>query len=198
MTRGHRISRLTITGLMALGSLAGCVSGSGNIVSEARQVGDFDSVEVSGGLQVELILEPQGTVGVVSTYDDNLQEKIRTEVVDGTLVVEASGNIDVTEPGRHVEITVDSLETLLVSGGAEVNGTGSASVLAVAVEGGATANLTDLVVGTMDITATAGATANVAVVTGISGEVTGGAELTVLGNPASRNLDVSDGGKVSN
>jgi hypothetical protein len=197
MTRGHRISRLTISGLVLLTSLAGCATASGNIVSEARNVGDFNSVNVSGGLHVELTIDPQGTSEVISTYDDNLQAKVRTEVVDGTLMVEPSGNIAVTGSDRQVEVTAASLESLLVSGGARVDGAGAAEVLAVEVGGGARVNLSELVVQTMDVDVSAGAEVDVTVETAITGDVSSGAKLTVVGDPLRRDLDVSGGGQVS-
>lgn len=197
MTRGHRISRLTISGLVLLSSLAGCATGSGNIVSEARNVGDFNSVNVSGGLHVELTIDPQGTSEVISTYDDNLQAKVRTEVVDGTLMVEPSGDIVVAGADRQVEVTAASLDSLLVSGAARVNGAGAAEVLAVEVGGGARVNLSELVVQTMDVAVSAGAEVDVTVETAIPGDVSSGAKLTVVGDPARRGLDVSGGGQVS-
>ncbi|MGD2061475.1 MAG: DUF2807 domain-containing protein, partial [Acidimicrobiia bacterium] len=192
MTRAQRLIRLAIAGLILLSSLAGCASGSGTIVSEARDVGDFNGVDVSGGIHVVITVDPESTRSqVTSIYDDNLQGKVRTEVVDGTLMVEANANIDVTETDRHVEVAVASLETLLVSGGAHVDGAGSASVLAVEVDGGAEVDLASLVVQNMDVSASAGAKVDVRVETAISGDVSSGAELTVLGDPPNRTLDVS-------
>jgi preprotein translocase subunit SecD len=197
MTRAQRLIRLAIAGLILLSSLAGCASGSGTIVSEARDVGDFNGVDVSGGIHVVITVDPESTRSqVTSIYDDNLQGKVRTEVVDGTLMVEANANIDVTETDRHVEVAVASLETLLVSGGAHVDGAGSASVLAVEVDGGAEVDLASLVVQNMDVSASAGAKVDVRVETAISGDVSSGAELTVLGDPPNRTLDVSGGGEV--
>jgi hypothetical protein len=111
-------------------------------------------------------------------------------------MVEPSGNIADTGADRHVEVTAASLESLLVSGGARVDGAGATDAFAVEVGGGARVDLSALVVQTMDVDVSAGAEVDVTVESGISGEVSGGAKLTVFGDPLRRDLDVSGGGQV--
>ncbi len=85
--------------------------------SEAREVGEFDRIDLSSGIPVELTVDPEGTTRVISTYDDNLHEKIRIEVVERNLVIEVNGCFAVTGSGRHVKIEIASLSPLLISGG---------------------------------------------------------------------------------
>lgn len=186
-------------GLMILMAfMAACTGGSGNIVTETRDVGDFDGVDISGGLAVELAIQAGSPTRVVSVhFDDNLQDKIRTEVVDGTLIIEANGRFAVTDSGRMVEIEVPSLAALVVSGGASVRGVGSVDGLAVQADGGSRAGLSDLVVQAMQVSVSSGATLQVTTETSIEGEVSGGASLTINGDPVTRDLDVSGGGNVS-
>jgi hypothetical protein len=54
-----------------------------------------------------------------------------------------------------------------------------------------------MVVQTMDITMDGGSTATVNTSLEVTGRVTGGATLTLANSPATRDLDVSGGGKVS-
>jgi hypothetical protein len=54
-----------------------------------------------------------------------------------------------------------------------------------------------MVVQTMDITMDGGSTATVNTSLEVTGQVTGGAILTLANSPATRDLDVSGGGKVS-
>lgn len=185
-----------LTILMAF--MAACTGGSGNIVTETRDVGDFDGVDISGGLAVELAIQAGSPTRVVSVhFDDNLQDKIRTEVVDGTLIIGANGSFAVTDSGRMVEIEVPSLAALVVSGGASVRGVGSVDGLAVQADGGSRADLSDLVVQAMQVSVSSGANLQVTTETSIEGEVSGGASLTINGDPVTRDLDVSGGGNVS-
>lgn len=186
-------------GLMILMAfMAACTGGSGNIVTETRDVGDFDGVDISGGLAVELAIQAGSPTRVVSVhFDDNLQDKIRTEVVDGTLIIGANGSFAVTDSGRMVEIEVPSLAALVVSGGASVRGVGSVDGLAVQADGGSRADLSDLVVQAMQVSVSSGANLQVTTETSIEGEVSGGASLTINGDPVTRDLDVSGGGNVS-
>jgi len=193
-SRATHLSRLMV--LMVF--VAACTTGSGNIVTETRETGAFDRVDVSSGLAVELSIEAGIPTRVVSVhFDDNLQDKIRTEVVDGTLIVEANGSFTVTGAGRMVEIAVPSLTALAVSGGASVQGVGAVDQLAVQADGGSRVDLSDLVVQGMSVVVSGGADLDVTTETSIEGKVSGGASLTVDGDPVARDLDVSGGGNVS-
>lgn len=183
--------------LLLIGIATACTPGSGNLVTETRDVGAFDRIDVSSGIAVNLSIEPGSPAQVITHFDDNLQDKIRTEVVDGTLIIEADGSFTVTGSGRMVEVAVPSLVALAVSGGASVEGVGSVDQLAVQADGGSRVDLSDLVVQSMTVIVSAGADLEVTTESSIEGEVTGGASLTVNGDPETRNLDVSGGGSVN-
>ncbi|HUP17490.1 MAG TPA: DUF2807 domain-containing protein [Acidimicrobiia bacterium] len=192
----HRVSQLL--GLLLLTAIvAACTTGSGNLVTETREVGEFDRIDVSSGIAVELFIEAGSPTQVTTHFDDNLQDMIRTEVVDGTLIIEADGSFTVTGSGRMVEVEVPSLAALAVSGGASVQGVGAVEQLAVRADGGSLVDLSDLVVQDVAVDVSAGADLDVTTESSIEGEVSGGASLTVNGDPATRNLDVSGGGSVS-
>jgi hypothetical protein len=185
-------------GLLLLTAIAAaCTTGSGDLVTETRDVGEFDRIDVSGGLEVDLSIEAGSTAQVTTHFDDNLQDKIRTEVVDGTLIIEPDGSFTVTGSGRMVEVEVASLTALTASGGSIVRGAGSVDQFAVQAGGGSRVDLSDLVVQGMTVDVSAGANVDVTAESSIEGEVSGGASLTVSGDPATRNLDVSGGGSVS-
>jgi hypothetical protein len=172
-------------------------TGSGNITSETREVGTFDRVEVSSGVAVEIIVDPAAPAGVTSIYDDNLQDKILTEVNGDTLVIEVQGNVIAPGSGRMVKVAMPMLVGLVADGGAAVHGVGVADEVELRAEGGAAVDLEDMVVQTMDITMDGGSTATVNTSLEVTGQVTGGAILTLANSPATRDLDVSGGGKVS-
>jgi hypothetical protein len=176
----------------------GCAStGSGDIVSEAREVGSFDRIEVSSGIAVEITVDPAAPAAVTSIYDDNLQDKIITEVNDKTLVIEVRGNVIAPGSGRMVEVAMPVLTGLLADGGATIRGVGVAEQLELRAEGGAAVDLGEMVVQTMDVGLDGGSNATVNAMLEVTGQVTGGATLTLTNSPASRDLDVSGGGKVS-
>jgi hypothetical protein len=196
-SRSHRATHLSRL-IVLMVFVAACTTGSGNIVTETREVGAFDRVEVSSGLAVELSIESGIPNGVVAVhFDDNLQDKIRTEVVNGTLIIEANGSFTVTGSGRMVEVEVPSLTALAVSGGASVQGVGAVDQLAVQADGGSRVDLSDLVVQGMSVVVSGGADLEVTTEASIEGEVFGGANLIVDGDPMTRDLDVSGGGNVS-
>jgi len=190
----------TLTGLLAALVLTavGCGStGSGDIVSETREVGSFDRIDVSSGISVEITVDPAAPAGVASIYDDNLQDRIITEVNGNTLVIEVRGNVIAPGSGRMVRVAMPALIGLFADGGATVDGTGTADHLELRAEGGAAVDFEDMTVQTMNVGLDGGSTATVNPLQEVTGRVTGGATLTLTNGPASRDLDVSGGGKVS-
>jgi len=177
---------------------AGCGStGSGNIVTETREVDTFDRIEVSSVIAVEITVDAAAPAGVTSIYDDNLQDKILTEVDGNTLVIEVRGNVIAPGSGRMVRVAMPVLIGLAADGGATVHGVGAADEVELRAEGGSTVDFEDMTVQTMIVGLDGGSTVTVNPLHEVTGRVTGGATLTLTNSPASRDLDVSGGGKVS-
>ncbi len=93
------------------------VKGNGNIVTEDRQVGDYDQVALSGWFDLELVSGSEGNITLEG--DENLLEHIKTEVKAGKLVIKTekgyqlqpsswkSGGITITVPVEEVsEVTL--------------------------------------------------------------------------------------------
>ena len=59
--------------------------GSGDLVTETRQVSGFEAVEFSGAGEVEIIQD--GTESISIETDDDVMPHVLTEVEDGTLIV---------------------------------------------------------------------------------------------------------------
>jgi len=176
----------------------GCGStGSGDIVSETREIGSFDRIQVSSGIAVEITVDPAAPEGVTSIYDDNLQDKILTEVNGDTLVIEVQGNVVAPGSGRMVKVAIPVIIGLFADGGASVHGVGAADELELRAAGGAAVDFEDLIVQTMDVELDGGSTATVNPSLKVTGRVTGGATLTLTNSPTSRDLDLSGGGNVS-
>ncbi len=64
-----RTSRIWLIGLIALVVSACLVAGSGDIVTEEREVGSFRSISIGGGVDVELVVDPSAVQSVSVTYD---------------------------------------------------------------------------------------------------------------------------------
>jgi hypothetical protein len=98
------------------------VTGSGKIVTEARQVSGFTRVVIAGSGDAVLV---QGAEeGVVVEADDNLMQYVRTEVRDGALYLDTrSSNRPMSiSPSKTIRFTVTlkSLDGITVSGAGDV------------------------------------------------------------------------------
>ena len=94
------------------------IEGSGVIISEKRDVSNFDRVEVCCGMHLYLTQGDEETLLV--TADDNLMDEIETRILDNRLVVEYRLKTNVsyrtTEPVR-LELTVIDIDAVSISGG---------------------------------------------------------------------------------
>ena len=195
------MKRLRLTALLlSMTLLAACgPSGSGNIVSEDRDVGAFDSIEVSGGIALRLTADSGATAAVTVNYDDNIIDLIATEVDGSTLKIESKGSYTTTGgEDRFVEVSVANLQRLTASGGADVIGNGSVGVLDLRASGGANVDLSLLPAGEMTLEASGGANVVVNVMDAITGSASGGANVVVEGDPPLLNIDISGGANLSN
>jgi hypothetical protein len=185
--------------VIAVMSIAACGPiGSGDLVSEEREVGEFEGIHVSGGIDLDLTVDPAAAVSVTVVYDDNLLERIETEVEGTTLVIRSRGSYSVSGPGRLVEVTTPVLEELAASGGSDVDGSGTLDMLLIAASGGSDLDLSDLVAGSVSVNASGGSDVTVNVTEEVVGSASGGSDLTILGDPASQRIDVSGGADVNN
>lgn len=103
------------------------VRGSGNIITEEREVRGFTRIEMAGAGRI--ILTQGDTESLSIETDDNLMEYIETRVAGDTLEIDftdeiilAPGGGDVLEPTRGFvfQISVIDLEAIAVSGGADI------------------------------------------------------------------------------
>jgi hypothetical protein len=125
MRRRPWLVALTIPVLL----IAGCdddvttVTGSGEIVTEGREVTGFDEIEVTGLGQV--VVEVTGTESLTVEGDDNVLPLLETEVSDGRLElrVPADTRFDLTEMVVY-RVTASELSGLSVVASADIRATG--------------------------------------------------------------------------
>jgi hypothetical protein len=194
-----RSTRITGGCLVLALVAAACTTGSGNVVTDTRDLGDFEGIDVSGGIEVRVTVDPAATTTVAVVFDDNLLDHIVTDVDGTTLQVSGRGSFNVPGSGRFVEITTPTLTALEASGGSEVTVAGAdVESLTLSASGGADADLADLTIAVVDLEASGGASVTVNVTGEITGQASGGADVTILGNPGRQVIDVSGGADVSN
>ena len=114
------------------------VEGSGNLVDQARTVGSFSAIKVTGPMDVQLKAGDQEQVSV--RFDDNLQPMIETVVTEGkTPTLEIRIARDAAFRARKapvVSVTFKRLEALSLSGSGEVRADRIQSpALAIAIAG---------------------------------------------------------------
>jgi predicted small secreted protein len=105
--------------------LAGCaeVRGSGDVVTQSREVSGVTSVDLAE--DAELYIEVNGTESLTVTADDNLQQYLGSDVIGSRLVLDAQDhvNLDPTEVIVY-KLTVKSLEEIRISGDGSVDARG--------------------------------------------------------------------------
>lgn len=109
-----------VTGCLVI-DLNGCsakkVKGSGNVVTETRQVPDFNRIHLKGSGKVFLIGGEAPSVEIKT--DDNILPLIKTEVSDGKLVI-SNEHYNPRPTTLHYFITVKDLKGVAVSGSADI------------------------------------------------------------------------------
>ena len=196
---GHlsgRVGLVVLAVTLGLMVVACGTVGSGDLVTESRSVGSFDGLDVSEGINVNLLVDPGAVPSVSVTFDDNLLSKLVTEVRGGTLVIEFDGSVSILGSGRFVDVTVDSLDSIEVSGGADLNGSGTATDYRLSASGGADVDLAGLDAANVEVDISGGANARVFASVSVVGEASGGAALTVSGDPDQSGIDTSGGANV--
>jgi len=91
----------------------GKVSGSGNVITQTRDIRDFSSIDVGGIFKVEATAQKDFSVEVQA--DDNLMQFIKTEVRGGVLHIEAEKRFKANGP-IVVRVSAPSFENVSASG----------------------------------------------------------------------------------
>jgi len=196
-------------GLVASGC-GGLVSltGSGNVVTQEKDITGFDRLEVSEGFQVDV---SQGdSFSVVIRVDEDLLDDLQVVKEGSTLKIGlkpgGSYNLknvtleaDVTMPeltgadlvsGSHLTGDVEIGNVAFnLSGGSHVTLSGSAGNLMIDAGGGSHANLADLVVVDANVEARGGSHATVNPSGRLDAVAKGGSHVTYLGSPTLGTID---------
>lgn len=102
-----------------------CVNGSGNQISQTRDVGSFTRVETSGSIKVILKQGDENSLRI--TADDNVLREIETYVRGNRLIIDLEGNFCDSGP-ITVFVTSANYEGIEASGAVEILGDGKLNV----------------------------------------------------------------------
>ncbi len=113
-----------IVSLLAVISLSACrhIRGSGNIITQSREVANFTALSIKGIVPVEVKNGPDWAVEVEA--DDNVLPYIKTDVEGNTLVIDMRRMRSFTNVHMKVFVTAPSLTKISCSGVASVTGNG--------------------------------------------------------------------------
>lgn len=177
--------------------LIGGEQGSGNLMTESRDVDTFTSIEASGAINVVLTVDPATTHSVTVTYDDNILDNVVTLVTDDTLVLELNGSLNLTgNADRMVMVTMPGLAVLDASGASEVQASGSASAYKLDASGASQMDLRDLEALDIDVDVSGASDVDLFATGTVRGEVSGASDVKVYGKPISVLIDSSGASSV--
>jgi predicted small secreted protein len=156
-------------------SACNIVRGSGDLVTESRDVSGFDSIDLSGTGEV-IITQGEGESLTIET-DDNIMEHITSEVRGGTLYL---GTEDLTNilPTRLVfTLGVDELSAADVSGSGSIEaGSIETDSLELDVSGSGSVNVDSLTAGDLSV------------------RISGSGDIKLAGEVPEQDIDISGSG----
>lgn len=196
-------------------SIGSGTHGSGNVVLEKRDVGDFNGVDVGGVFQVEIVA--QKDPGVEIEADDNLLPLIKTEVNGGVLKISTNGNIK-SKSAIRVRISaldIDSIEAsgaskvsvsdiknselkIDTSGASKVTLSGETGSLSVDISGASSLNANGLKAENATVDASGASYADVNVSEQLIADASGASKINYSGSPKSAEKHSSGAGHVTN
>lgn len=78
----------------------GIIKGSGDLISETRQVGHFDGIALSATGRV--IITQDGSESLTIKTDDNVMKHIKTAVENGILMLSFEEGINLIDPSQLI------------------------------------------------------------------------------------------------
>jgi Putative auto-transporter adhesin, head GIN domain len=151
--------------------------GSGDMVTETRQVSNFDRIDLSGS--GEVIVTQDGNESLTIETDDNVMKNVEAVVENGTLKLGFKNEVNLISPSRLIfHVSVDNLTGLTISGSGDVESDKiETDRLDVTVSGSGDVQIADLLAG--EVTA----------------KISGSGEIGLAGEAASQDIMISGSGK---
>lgn len=124
--------RYALGTLLLLTTACTVVTGSGEIVTETRQVDSFDSIELRGS--GDLTISIGDDVSVIVEADSAMIDRITTTVDDGRLVLDQEGG-QLFGDRVAFDVTIPALEGIFLTGSGSVEAEGVEGDLTIEVSG---------------------------------------------------------------
>lgn len=191
--------------------------GSGNMVTETRDVAGFDAIDVGSALRLDLVVDPEAAPSVVVTFDDNIIDMVVTRVSGGTLVLDIDGSVNLTgSADRSISVTMNKLVALDASEASDVDVTGATNELVnldvsgasdVEVEGttnsynldasgASSVDLRDLIATDSEVDVSGASSVDLYATGTVRGSASGASNLEIYGDPTSVLVDSSGASSV--
>jgi len=167
--------------LMAILTVTACnasiIKGSGDLITETRQVRNFDSITLSGS--GEVIVTQGGGESLTIETDDNVMEHIKAEVEGGTLKLGFGEGVNIISTSRLIfYVGVDDLSGLTISGSGDIEADMiETSRLDAAISGSGDVQIADLTAGE------------------VKAQISGSGEIDLAGDAAAQDVSISGSGK---
>jgi Putative auto-transporter adhesin, head GIN domain len=191
------------------------VEGSGVPATQTREVAPFSGVELAGANNV--IVHVGETQSVVVHADDNLLDRVTTEVQSGRLVIGNEPGSFSTKSPMVVEIAVPSLDALTLSGSGNISvegvaaksldvslpgsgmlsGAGSADRLDVTVGGSGTVQFTELAAKHVRAGVSGSGSIFVTATESLAASVSGSGAIIYAGSPGEVTRDITGSGAIT-
>jgi hypothetical protein len=208
---------IVLVGAVLVAACSEDITGSGVIVSEPRDVAAFDRIEAEAGIIVAITVDAAAQPSVTVNYDDNVVDAVVTSVSGGTLQVRLDAAVGFPRgEDRSVDVVLPALTALDASGGSVVSAagltgslildasggavvtiSGAGDELALDASGGAIVTADGFDARSADVDLSGGSLVTLRSSESVDGAASGGAQLTIIGDPATIDVDTSGGAQVS-
>jgi len=189
--------------------------GSGQPATQTREVGAFDRVELAGSNNV--VIQVGNEQSVVVKADDNLLDRVTTEVHSGRLVIANTPGSFTTKSPMSVEVTVPTLSGLELSGSGNIvltgidaeslevtlpgngtlTGSGTVTRLGVTVSGSGTVQFTRLVAHDVRATVSGSGSIFITATKSLDASVSGSGAILYTGNPSEVTKSITGTGAIT-
>ena len=199
-------------GLMSRYS-ANKIKGSGNLISENRELSSFNSINLMGSMNVNI--NTSNEFNCTITGDDNIIPIVKTKVTNNNLQISTNKNYSSTNE-LVVNVNVPNYDKASITGSGDMNlinfknenlslniagsgnitGNGDVQTLTVKINGSGNIMLKDLKSKTTNITINGSGDAIFWASESISAVVNGSGSIKYHGNPTNVNSDVNGSGSI--
>lgn len=164
--------------------------------TDSRQLEQFNSIEVSTGMSVELTVASGTQQSVQVKTPDTFTGKVITQVTDQVLLI-SQEDVGVGE-GPSVTVAIPQLKSLVVDQGSTVTASGNVNSYMVKLAQGSNLSAAALRAEKVDVDLDQGSNAEIFAATSVTGSLRSGSNLQVRGDADTAAVMVESGSNLSN